>query len=366
MLKVSNSRGITEVIFSEKNINEIIPKDQSQVIIIADCFFKNVLENHVDNVFYLDPNESSKEISEVIKLIGKILSNFEILPKEIYSIGGGIIQDISGFMASIIKRGINWTYIPTTMASQCDSCIGSKISLNLEGLKNQLGLFYSPERIIVLPNLLKSLPIREYWAGFGEMMHYFLQKPVEKDIKLASEYLEILIKNSTPSSDLLIRVLKRSLMIKKKFVEVDEFDKLERKALNFGHTIGHALEAATNNKIPHGIAVLMGMKIVFNYSESINNYKPKKNINIILSKSLKHSSNYWDFAIDNEKLKIALLRDKKNIKDGYVRIICPSATNSLSINLTDMRFLDIEVDELVEFIIKEIINLKKGFEYDSQ
>ena len=80
-------------------------------------------------------------------MLSEILKNYEELPKQIYSIGGGIIQDISGFIASMIKRGIKWTFIPTTMASQCDSCIGSKISLNLGGIKNQLGLFYSPENI---------------------------------------------------------------------------------------------------------------------------------------------------------------------------------------------------------------------------
>ena len=358
MFKVSNSRGTTEVIFSKKKLNEIMPTDDSKIIIIADLFFQKTLDTDISNVFYIDPTESSKDISEVIKLIGQILQNYETLPKEIYSIGGGIIQDISGFIASMIKRGINWTYVPTTMASQCDSCIGSKISLNIGGLKNQLGLFYPPKKIVVLPNLLKSLPTREYWAGFGEMMHYFLQKPDDNDIKLASEYSEMLVNNLTPTTGLLTKVLNRSLMIKKKFIEIDEFDKLERKALNFGHTIGHALEAATNYKIPHGIAVLIGIKIIFNYSDEIKEFKTTSEIKLILSRSLKYSLKHWDFDIDKEKLKTALLRDKKNIKEGYVRIICPSTCNSLSTNLTDMRFLDIEVDPLVEFIIKEIINFK--------
>ena len=195
MFKVSNSRGITEIIFSKNNLVEILPKDDSNVIIIADSFFKKILEKISTNVFYLEPTESSKEISEVIKLLSNILKNYEELPNQIYSIGGGIIQDISGFIASMIKRGIKWTFIPTTMASQCDSCIGSKISLNLGGIKNQLGLFYAPEEVIILPKLLNSLPVKEYWAGFGEIMHYFLQKPNENDINLARDYSDKLISN---------------------------------------------------------------------------------------------------------------------------------------------------------------------------
>ena len=358
MLKISNSRGLTEVIFLENDLAEIIPKDQPNIIIIADSFFKKKLEHVTNNIFYLEPTESSKEISEVINLLTRILKSYEVLPREIYSIGGGIIQDITGFIASMIKRGIKWTFIPTTMASQCDSCIGSKISLNLGGIKNQLGLFYSPEKIIVLPNLLSTLPKREYWAGFGEIMHYFLQKPLENDIQLAREYSDNLIRNFKPSTDLLTKVLFRSLKIKKNFIEIDEFDQLERKALNFGHTIGHAIESSTKNKIPHGIAVLIGIKIILNFSEDMNQYKTGKEIHLILNKSLKYSFKYWNFDLNKENLKASLLRDKKNIKDGFIRIICPSKVNSLSRNLTNMRSLDVEVDQLVEFIIKEFKNFK--------
>ena len=360
MLKVSNSRGTTEVIFSTNNLLEILPKDKSKIIIIADSFFKKNLEKIAPNVYYLEPTETSKEITEVIKLLSEILKNYEELPKQIYSIGGGIIQDISGFIASMIKRGIKWTFIPTTMASQCDSCIGSKISLNLGGIKNQLGLFYSPEKVIILPSLLNSLPVREYWAGFGEMMHYFLQKPNGDVINLAKDYSETLIKNLKPSTYLLTQVLKRSLNIKKNFIEVDEFDKSERKALNFGHTIAHALEYSTKNKIPHGIAVLIGIKIILNFSENINQYSSKEEIHLILNKSLKSSFKYWDYDLDKKKLKAALLRDKKNIKEGYVRVICPSNNTSLSKNLTNMRYLDIPINDLVEYTINEFNNFKKG------
>ena len=359
MLKVSNSRGNTEVIFSTNNLLEFLPKDKSEIIIISDLFFKNILEKKLTNVYYLDPTEDSKEISEVIKLLSEILKHYEELPKQIYSIGGGIIQDISGFIASMIKRGIKWTFIPTTMASQCDSCIGSKISLNLGGIKNQLGLFYSPEKVIVLPNLLNSLPVREYWAGFGEIMHYFIQKPNADDIALAREYSDVLIKNLKPSTNLLTKVLNRSLNIKKKFIEVDEFDKSERKALNFGHTIAHALEYSTNNKIPHGIAVLIGIKIILNFSENMNQYKSEEEIHLILNNSLKFSSNYWNYDLDKKKLKAALLRDKKNIKEGCVRVICPSNNISLSKNLTNMRYLDIPINDLVEYVTGEFNDFNK-------
>ncbi len=363
MFEVSNSRGITKIIFSKNNLVEILPRDNSNIIIIADSFFKKILEKISTNVFYLEPTESSKEISEVIKLLSKILKNYEELPNQIYSIGGGIIQDISGFIASMIRRGIKWTFIPTTMASQCDSCIGSKISLNLGGIKNQLGLFYAPEEVIILPKLLDSLPVKEYWAGFGEIMHYFLQKSNQNDINLARDYSDKLINNLKPSTYLLSEVLNRSLKIKKNFIEVDEFDQFERKALNFGHTIAHALEYSTENKIPHGIAVLIGIKMILNYSENIKQFKTGEEIYMILNKSLKSSYKYWNYDLDKNKLKAALLRDKKNMKNGFIRIICPSEVDSLSRNLTDMRFLDIEVDQLLEFILKEFVNFKKEVEY---
>lgn len=165
----------------------------------------------------------------------------------LYVIGGGIIQDIGAFVGAMFKRGINWTYVPTTLLSQCDSCIGAKTALNFKNIKNQLALFSAPQQVIIDTKFLGSLSSTEILSGMGEIIKFFLLG--------GSYYLSTI-------QDAIDRQIKNGLSIKKAVIEYDEFEKNIRKSLNYGHSFGHAIEAASNYGIPHGEAVLLGIEII--------------------------------------------------------------------------------------------------------
>lgn len=169
-------------------------------------------------------------------------------------VGGGVIQDIGCFIATVLARGIRWELVPTTLLAQADSCIGSKSSINIGPFKNQIGTFYSPYRVLLCPAVLNSLPWDEIRSGVGEIVKFQLLTSESAFRELMSDLTHL---RSKPQ--LVTSWIHRSLEIKKGFIEEDEFDRGRRNLLNYGHTFGHAFESATHYAIPHGIAVVLGM-----------------------------------------------------------------------------------------------------------
>lgn len=179
---------------------------------------------------------------------------------QLVSIGGGIIQDITGFVANILYRGISWIFVPTTLLAACDSCIGGKTSLNYKKYKNLLGTFYPPDEIHICSSFFNSLTERDYKSGLGEVVKFNIMAGkeglhnIEENIDALLSRQEIVVN----------RFIETSLLYKKAFIETDEFDRGERIKLNFAHTFGHAIEVITEYNIPHGTAVAIGM-IMANY-----------------------------------------------------------------------------------------------------
>jgi 3-dehydroquinate synthase len=175
---------------------------------------------------------------------------------DLVAIGGGIIQDITGFIASILYRGMDWVFYPTTLLAQADSCIGSKSSINIGSYKNQIGTFYPPHRVLIVSDVLKSLPWDEVRSGLGEVIKLQL-------IAGESGFEELMndLEKVTPKDDggVISKWVERSMAVKKPYIEEDEWDRGIRNILNYGHTFGHAYESATKYAIPHGIAVLLGI-----------------------------------------------------------------------------------------------------------
>lgn len=171
------------------------------------------------------------------------------------SIGGGILQDISGFAASTIYRGINWIYIPTTLLAQADSCIGSKTSLNYSNYKNLIGTFYPPTRIHIYTPFLTTLQAADFYSGFGEVIKLHLMGGRDYFTSLLNLSPLILNRDATA----LTKAIQQSLKIKLSFMEGDEFDMGRRNLLNYGHDFGHAVESTSNFDVPHGQAVILGM-----------------------------------------------------------------------------------------------------------
>jgi len=169
-------------------------------------------------------------------------------------VGGGVLQDIGCFVASVLFRGLRWELVPTTLLAQADSCIGSKSSVNIGSYKNQIGTFYPPHRVLLTSAVLATLPPDEIRSGFGEIIKLQL---------LAGEpgYRELMadLAGFSGQPGLLAKWVARSLAVKQPYIEADEFDRGVRNLLNYGHTFGHAYESATHYGIPHGIAVVLGI-----------------------------------------------------------------------------------------------------------
>jgi 3-dehydroquinate synthase len=199
--------------------------------------------------------EKSKTLSEIERIYPLMIRAGAKKNALLVAVGGGIIQDIAGFVASTLYRGIKWALVPTTLLAQADSCIGSKTSVNLGRFKNLLGTFYPPFEIHLDTAFLRTLTDLDFRSGLGEIAKLAIIDG-EESVTWFERNLTSLLRRE---QEVVAEAIDRALRIKKGFIEEDEFDQGKRNYLNFGHCFGHAIESATNYHIPHGQAVSIGM-----------------------------------------------------------------------------------------------------------
>ena len=154
-------------------------------------WFEDVLENY--NYIGIDAAESQKSYQEVEPVINTLIERGFRKNHRLIAIGGGITQDVTAFIASILYRGVQWYFFPTTLLAQGDSCIGSKTSINFGKFKNQVGGFYPPNKIYVDPKFLNTLPFKELQSGLGEMAHYFVVAGEEDFERYKRDYAQALV-----------------------------------------------------------------------------------------------------------------------------------------------------------------------------
>jgi len=237
--------------------------NHAKKIIITD---ENVFNLWIENIITTVPSLSEAELIqlpagedtkclEIVTQVWESLTDYEIGRHDlIINLGGGVITDLGGFIASTYKRGISFINIPTTLLAQVDASIGGKTGIDLGPYKNQIGTFAHPDYVLINPNYLKTLDDTHMLSGYAEMLKHGL---------IQSESHWTALKNTSPKNivnnlDLIID----SIQIKKNIVEQDPFETNMRKSLNFGHTIGHGIEGYfldQNNMIPHGYAVAWGI-----------------------------------------------------------------------------------------------------------
>ncbi|VVA43822.1 conserved hypothetical protein [Candidatus Roizmanbacteria bacterium] len=301
--------------------------------------YKNIIFSHFpkDRLIIIKLNEQRKTLNTVMKIYKKLLGLSAKKNLTMISFGGGINQDVTGFVASTLYRGINWVYVPTTLLAMADSAIGLKTSLNHESYKNVLGTFYPPSKIFICADFLKTLKKIDYMSGVGEIIKFMLmRKDPIKNLDGTIKKIEKLKLNN--DKKFVINIIKESIEIKKSYMEGDEFDLGRRNLLNYGHELGHALEATSNFKVPHGIGVIIG--IIFanlvsvqrgwideKINEKINKFLLLPNI-----KTVKLKSEYFDFKALLEKIK----KDKKRISDK-LPLVLPRSDFEL-IKITDLDF----------------------------
>jgi 3-dehydroquinate synthase len=273
----------------------------------------NSLPKKKISLHYFNPSEKNKNQKSVDNILSILLSKNFKRNDCVISIGGGITGDVSGFAASVFKRGLKFINIPTTLLSQVDSSIGGKTGINSKYGKNLIGSFYQPSLVISDIIFLKSLPKREIICGYGEI----LKHAIIADKKFFS-FLDI---NGSQilniKSPMIEKAIFESCYIKKKIVETDEKEMGIRKILNFGHTFAHAYEATLgySKKLNHGEAVILGIKTAAKFSLS-NNILNIKEFNLIdnhLSKlNLPRNINKF-FSIKNlNRILSFMKKDKKN------------------------------------------------------
>lgn len=317
-----------------------IPFEEASVYLIdktiLHIYGSSILRNiPISSIIKIDASEKNKNVFYSLKIINKLLQLGVTKKTNLIAIGGGITQDIVGFIADNLFRGCIWHFYPTSLLAQCDSCIGSKSSINHLEYKNLIGGFYPPQKIVIIPKFLESLTDGEIRSGIGEMLHYFLQSDIELAEKLITNIDNVLVLNNIQY------YIDNSLKIKKQVIEIDEFDKGLRHLFNYGHTFGHAIESVTNFEIKHGIAVSIGMDLANFISLKLNLITPKiyERYANILTRNFPSSFPEIDL---NEYIN-ALKKDKKNIPG---KLGCILLTD---INKVEKRFLDFD-DNLIALL----------------
>lgn len=194
--------------------------------------------------------EESKSFDTYKKLLSVMLEEGFTRTDCIVAVGGGVVGDLAGFIAASFMRGIDFYNIPTTLLSQIDSSVGGKVAINLDNIKNIVGAFYQPKKVIIDPEVLKTLPKRQISNGLAEA--------IKMSLTSKRELFELFEKEDIDKN--IDKIIIESLKIKKSVVELDEKEQNLRRILNFGHTIGHGIESSGNLKeLYHGECVALGM-----------------------------------------------------------------------------------------------------------
>jgi 3-dehydroquinate synthase len=263
IINVKTESSSYDITLKRNAINEVnnILDIKGKALIVTDSgvpeeYSKIVASQIKDSVIYTFPQgEQSKNFETYSALLKTLAENNFDRNDCVIAVGGGVTGDMAGFTAATYMRGIKFYNIPTTLLSQVDSSIGGKTAIDFLGYKNLVGAFYQPNAVIIDPDVLKTLPKRQFNNGLCE------------SIKMAatsdSELFKILEENN--AEDIIDTVIEKSLLIKKQVVEEDEKETGLRKVLNFGHTIGHAIETVTGlEELYHGECVALGMMFMAN------------------------------------------------------------------------------------------------------
>jgi 3-dehydroquinate synthase len=246
----------------------------------------------------------------------------------VVAVGGGVIQDVATLTTSLYMRGVDWVYVPTTLMAMADSCIGGKSSINAGGIKNLVGNFHPPQRILVDPTFITSLPQRAIASGLGEAAKICFARGRDSFEQFLSMDASL-----TPAADeATVDLLAHVLGAKKWFIEVDEFDKAERKLLNFGHSFGHAWESACGYRVQHGIAVAAGVLAAIRHPAAAQNPLTDRlwEYNLALLETVRDDVTAGLAATNWEVFRSSLRSDKKNGRT-VLRLVLPAGDEGVAV-----------------------------------
>ena len=324
----------TNIINKYKNKIFSTIKNAKKIFIVTDTKIKKlhlkkiiqiISKKYTVKTLVIKPGEKMKDIKTINKIVTVLLKNKISRNDAIFALGGGVIGDLSGFLASITLRGIKLVHFPTTLLAQVDSSIGGKTGVNSSYGKNLIGTFYQPNLVICDTIFLSTLPKRELISGYAEVIKYGIINDKNFFNWLNKNTKKILNNNSFE----MIKAIKKSIEIKKEFIIKDEKDLNNKRALlNFGHTFAHSLESCTKYSkiLLHGEAVSIGICMASKLSNilgflSLTNYLKIKNIfynfglpiDLVFLKKIK---------IQKKQILKNMTYDKKNLNGKLNFILC--------------------------------------------
>jgi 3-dehydroquinate synthase len=284
------------------------------------------LGGQVFEVLFFPGGESRKRFEQVERLADQMVEAGADRSSVVIAFGGGIVNDLGGFLAAIFMRGIPVLQVPTTLLAQVDAAIGGKTGANLRSGKNLIGAFHQPLAVLIDPEVLRSLPEREYRAGLYEVIKYGVISSPELFRLLTERSADVLAQ----SRDAVDKIISESVRIKAEVVSADERESDLRRILNFGHTIGHALEAETEySRFLHGEAVAFGMKAATCLSAGVGLLNEPERDAILHAVDLYGPIPPLN-GIAAESLVARLVKDKKTIQ-GKVHFVLPDAIGHVQI-----------------------------------
>ncbi len=263
-LEIRGSQGKSTLLVGESllNLEKYLPCENRKIAIITDSNVKKFYGKNFPSAHIIEigQGESVKNLDTVCKIYEKLVEMEADRSWFLVGIGGGIVCDIAGFVASTYMRGLGFGFVPTTLLAQVDASVGGKNGVNFKGYKNMVGVFNQPQFVICDPDLLETLPQKELQCGFAEIVKH----GAIADSLLFDFLYENYKKALALDKDVIKRLVKDSIIIKAGVVNRDEKEKGERKKLNFGHTLGHAIEKISG--VSHGQAISIGMVAASNLS----------------------------------------------------------------------------------------------------
>ena len=328
---------------SKKNLGPLL-QDHNKVLIISDNGVPSDITNKVKSIsknfskvfsVILTKGEQAKSIQNFQKILNFLTKNNFDRTDIIIAVGGGVVGDISGYVASSYLRGIQFIQIPTTLLAQVDSSVGGKTAINISAGKNLVGAFYNPKGVIIDTAVLNTLPKREFKAGLAEVIKYALIQN-KSLFSLLETYSQKIL---TMDHQIIEEIIFASIQTKAKIVTKDEKENGIRAILNFGHTFGHAIEAHSKyKKILHGEAVAKGMKVAsrISYLENLISKKEYEEVITLLQMfEFDLSINQYKY----EELKPYIYRDKKIKADKLNLVLLNKVSNAIVTNSFNLKNL---------------------------
>ena len=328
-----------------------LTKNQKRLVVMSKKVYKLYSEdlNFSDDEIYVFPDgEKEKNYKNYLKILNKAFELGLTRKDVIIAVGGGVVGDIAGFTASTYMRGIDFIQIPTTLLAAVDSSVGGKTAIDLPNAKNIVGTFYQPKKVFINTNFFNTLDNRQYLSGLGEVLKYaFIEESCKHDVPLfLYEFLTLSCEKIIQREPLtLIRLIEYCLKLKIAVVSEDEKESGLRKVLNFGHTLGHALETITKyKKYTHGQAIAYGMFFIFDWAykkEYINYSYYRLSLDLLEKYGFKPLDTYYPI----DKLIDIMKKDKKATSDKITFIVPSGKKQVKEIKLTPFD---------VEFALKDM------------